>query len=67
MERFVVDLDIELCFFSGGFYPIFRRNSVEFLVDVRVIDYLRLSCLYAIPYVSFFQTNFDTDVCLTDS
>ena len=49
MEGFVVNLDSELCFFSEGFYLIFRRNSVEFLIDVWVIDYLGLSCLYVGP------------------
>ena len=52
MERFVVDLDIELCLFSESFYLIFRWNSTAFLVDVRVIDY---HAYIQVPRYPFFK------------
>ena len=38
IKGFMVDLDIELCFFSRGFYLIFRRNSIEFLIEFSVLE-----------------------------
>ena len=45
MEGYVIDFDIELYFFSEGLCPVFRRNSTEFSVDIRVLEYFGLSCL----------------------
>ena len=53
MEGYVVDFDIELYFFSWGLCLVFRRNSIEFSVDVRVLEYFGLSCLCRFRYPFF--------------
>ena len=57
--RFLLNCVLNCDFLTRGSSSVYRRNSVEFSIDFRVLEYFRNYCLIGQVGIFVFQTNYD--------